>query len=209
MLIRVGYYLSVAILSLVLCAKEATAQTIRYQDEAGNIYFVEKFSDVPDQYRNQVIPPSPPPYTNDKERRAWLKEQKKLAKDQAREAKHAAMGEQGKMGKPKSLVPSKKGNESEEELKQVQEVEIYVSPSCADCPKLERFLRQNKIKFKKYDIVKDQKAFERFDQLGAGSKLPVTKIGNRIIKGVQPDAILQAATQLKITKEEPSNVGRL
>ena len=185
----------------------AVAQTFRYQDESGNIFFVEKLSDIPEKYRSQVIPPTPLPYRNERERRKWMKEQKKLAKEQGAE-EDASDGNRVKMGKAKNIV-GKKGGKGEESVRQVESVEIYISPSCSDCPKLEKFLKQKRIKYRKYDIVKDQKAFEKFDQLGAGSRLPVTKIGSRVIKGLQTDAIFEAATQAKIAKDDSSVVGSL
>ncbi len=178
------------------------AQTFRYQDESGNLFFVEKLSDVPAKYQNQVIAPPPPPYRNEKEKRAWERNQAKLARQQAKLAKKEERAKKNSIGKGKNAG----GKSPEEEFKQVQTVEVFTSPSCADCPKLEKFLKQNKIQFKKWDIVRNQKAFEIFDQLGVGSKLPVTRIGQKVIKGVQLEAILEAATQYRRTKvDEGSN----
>ena len=180
----------------------AAAQTFRYQDESGNLFFVDKLSDVPAKYRDQVVAPPPPPYTNEKEKRKWERDQIKIARQQAKLAAKEEKKKKHSIGKGKQVG----GKGADEDFKQVQTVEVFTSPSCADCPKLEKFLRQNKIQFKKWDIVRNQKAFEIFDQLGVGSKLPVTRIGQKVIKGVQLEAILEAATQYRrTTVDEGSN----
>ena len=193
---------------LLLIPSTSRAQTYRYQDESGNFFFVDKLSDIPTKYLSQVVPPTPPPYHTEKEKKKWERAQ---ARAQAIQKRAEAAAERKKIGigKAKKLQPGKPGSEkeSENELKQVVLVEAFVSPSCDDCPKLEKFLKRNEIKYKRYDIVKNQKAFQMFDQLGAGSKLPVVRIGKKIIKGFQPEAILEAATRFK--KKDESEVGTL
>jgi glutaredoxin len=191
---------------LFLSTNAVAQQTYRYVDEAGNIFFAERLSDIPSQYLNQVVPPTPPPYRTEKEKRKWERQQALLARKQAKEEARAER--QVRLGKPKSGKEAAGGGKRGDDIEQVNAVEVFVSPSCTDCPKLEKFLKRNKIHYKRYDIVKSQKAFEIFDRLGAGSKLPVTKIGKKIIKGIQPDAILEAATKLKVTKDN-SDIGTL
>ena len=169
---------------------------------------MDRLAEVPERFRTQVVPPTPLPYANERERRRWMRDQKILAAQNARDEPRRNEPRM-KMSRAKKLIPSArdKNRDGDSDLKQIEIVEVYVSPSCIDCPNLEKFLKQNRIRFQRYDIVKDQRAFERFDKLGAGSKLPVTKIGKKLIKGIQPDEILQAATQLKINKNKESDDG--
>jgi glutaredoxin len=185
---------------------------LRYIDEAGNINFVEKLSEVPEKYRDQIVAPPPPPYSNQKEYRAWKKMQVRIAKEQA---KRIEMERRAEL-KRSTQRGGKAGNQSSdatEIFKQVENVEVFVSPTCRDCQKLEAFLKQNKIKYKKLDIVKSQQAFEKFDLLAAGSALPVTKIGNKVISGLALEAILEAATKFRKNPSsqptEASAIGKL
>jgi hypothetical protein len=40
---------------------EVHAQQVRYMDSSGNIHFVDRLSEVPPRYREQVVPPTPTP----------------------------------------------------------------------------------------------------------------------------------------------------
>jgi membrane protein involved in colicin uptake len=56
---------------------EATAQ-VSYMDASGNIHFVDSPSQVPSQYREQVVPPTPIP-KYDKKQIAEIKRQQRAA----------------------------------------------------------------------------------------------------------------------------------
>lgn len=54
--------LCVFLLSIpLLVLQDAMAQSYRYMDEAGNIFFVDRLQDVPFRYRNQIPGLSPTP----------------------------------------------------------------------------------------------------------------------------------------------------
>lgn len=42
-----------------LSTQTSEAQSYRYMDDSGNIYFVERLAEVPPKYRSQVVPPTP------------------------------------------------------------------------------------------------------------------------------------------------------
>lgn len=42
-----------------ITATSAQAQTVMFQDESGQLHFVEKLSQVPEKFREQVMPPTP------------------------------------------------------------------------------------------------------------------------------------------------------
>jgi len=72
-----------------------------------------------------------------------------------------------------------------------KKVEIFITDWCPYCRKLEKFLRPNKIKYKRYDIEKNSKGRKKYDRLGKGG-VPIIKIGDQVIRGYDPEAILRA-----------------
>ncbi len=46
---------------IVVTCRYAESQQFRYMDNSGNIHFVESINDVPRQYRHQIVPPTPTP----------------------------------------------------------------------------------------------------------------------------------------------------
>ncbi len=58
-----------ALTLLSLCARDAHAQQYRYMDSSGNIHFVDSLGDVPRQYRQQLVPPTPTPVLDARQRR--------------------------------------------------------------------------------------------------------------------------------------------
>ena len=70
-------------------------------------------------------------------------------------------------------------------------VEIFVTSWCPYCKKLESFLKKNNIPYTRYDVEADAKGAEIFDKIG-GTGVPVTRVGNEVIHGYDPDRILEA-----------------
>lgn len=48
---------------------------LRYMDEAGNIRFVNRMKEVPREYREQIIPPTPAPVLDERQRAALKRKQ--------------------------------------------------------------------------------------------------------------------------------------
>jgi glutaredoxin 3 len=226
-------YLRVA-LSLALscmCAQQHLhAQALRYQDEAGNIFFVDKLSDIPQKYRSQVVAPPPPPVLTEREYRQIARIQAKAAQEQRKEMLRRQglipdkKGSQHRnsLAPPKQLGPNSGNSNSlrgeaapytppQKQLKVLPNtiVEVFVAPACKQCPELEQFFKQNRVKYKRLDIITSQKAFEQFDALGAGNKLPVTKIGNKVIRGLDYNGIKAALSGEKPAEERDKALGSL
>ena len=72
-----------------------------------------------------------------------------------------------------------------------QKVEIFVTSWCSYCKKLESFLIQHHIDYKRYDIEQDTTGAEIFEKIG-GEGVPVVRIGKEVIHGYDPDAVLAA-----------------
>lgn len=51
--------ISLSLLFLVMGLTVAEAQSYRYIDSSGNIHFVDSLGEVPRQYREQIVPPTP------------------------------------------------------------------------------------------------------------------------------------------------------
>ena len=71
------------------------------------------------------------------------------------------------------------------------QVEIYVTSWCGYCKRLESFLKQEKIRFQRYDIESSRTARKRHRKLGYRG-VPIIKVGDRVIPGYQPQAVLSA-----------------
>ncbi len=72
-----------------------------------------------------------------------------------------------------------------------KKVEIFVTSWCGYCKRLETFLKENNIEYKRYDVEKDPKGAAIFAQIG-GEGVPVSRVGNKVVQGFDPDAILEA-----------------
>ncbi|NPA12181.1 MAG: glutaredoxin family protein [Epsilonproteobacteria bacterium] len=67
-------------------------------------------------------------------------------------------------------------------------VVLFSAPGCVWCTKAEQFFRKHKIKFRKIDISKDQKAARDCQRHGCRG-VPVVLIGSRWICGFNEAAI--------------------
>lgn len=62
------------------------------------------------------------------------------------------------------------------------EVVVYGFESCPYCVKVENLLRDNRIPYKDMDVQKSKTAKRKFQKLGGGG-VPVTVIGDQVIRG--------------------------
>lgn len=69
-------------------------------------------------------------------------------------------------------------------------VELFVTSWCGYCKKMERSLADKGVAFVKYDIEQDADAHRRFKEFG-GSGVPLTSVGGKIVRGYNPDQVLQ------------------
>jgi len=67
-------------------------------------------------------------------------------------------------------------------------VEVLVASWCSYCSALEKYLVDNKVRYKKYDIEKDAKGRTKYNQLGRGG-VPITQIGSTVIRGYNTEEI--------------------
>ena len=70
-------------------------------------------------------------------------------------------------------------------------VEVFVTPWCPYCKKLESFLKKSEIDYTRYDVEAEAQAGAELDRLGV-SGVPVTRVGNEVIEGYDPQKILAA-----------------
>ena len=63
-----------------------------------------------------------------------------------------------------------------------REVTIYVTKWCPYCRKLESFLKENNVSYRRYDVEQDPIGRKRYAELGR-SGIPITDIGGRIYRG--------------------------
>jgi glutaredoxin len=72
---------------------------------------------------------------------------------------------------------------------QQPEVVLYATSWCGYCAKTRQLLKQLRVEYTEYDIEKDGAANARFQQLG-GRGVPLTVIGNDVVRGFDEDEIL-------------------
>ena len=85
---------------------------IRYMDKAGNIIFVDKMADVPDQYKEQVIRPTPTPVLTKKD----INDIKKQQREQEAEIKRKELDRE-KAKKKHDQEQARAREKQEKELK--------------------------------------------------------------------------------------------
>jgi type IV secretory pathway VirB10-like protein len=68
-----------------LCVTDAHAQQHRYMDSSGNIHFVDSLSDVPRQYREQLVPPTPTPVLDARQRKELQHRKEREVRDRQRQ----------------------------------------------------------------------------------------------------------------------------
>ena len=73
-----------------------------------------------------------------------------------------------------------------------KKVEIYVTSWCPYCRALEKDLTKRKIRFKRYDIERNNSAKRKFQQIAPGGGVPVIVIGEQVIRGYKKEKIYQA-----------------
>ena len=89
-----------------------SADQIRYMDKAGNIIFVDKMADVPDQYKEQVIRPTPTPVLTKKD----INDIKKQQREQEAEIKRKELDRE-KAKKKHDQEQARAREKQEKELK--------------------------------------------------------------------------------------------
>ncbi len=73
---------------------------------------------------------------------------------------------------------------------------MYSTKWCPACIEARGFFSQNNIAYFEYDVDKSEQARKQFLQLG-GQGVPLIRIGNKTIYGMQREKILQAITHSK------------
>jgi len=68
-----------------LYSADAYAQRYRYMDASGNIHFVDSLSEVPRQYREQLVPPTPTPVLDARQRKELQHRKEREAKERQRQ----------------------------------------------------------------------------------------------------------------------------
>lgn len=74
-------------------------------------------------------------------------------------------------------------------IKYMVKVKIYTTPTCPYCKSAKKFLKENNVKFKEFDVTKDDKArgemVEKSGQIG----VPVIEVNEEIIIGFDVDKL--------------------
>lgn len=80
---RVAVFLCLLLVSLPF---NAEAQRYRYMDSSGNIHFVDSLGDVPRQYRQQLVAPTPTPVLDQRQQREVQRAKEREYRERQRQA---------------------------------------------------------------------------------------------------------------------------
>ena len=103
----------VATASFIFVAS-AHADRLRYMDESGNIHWVDHISEVPAQYQNQILRPTPVP---DEASLKWM-EQRRREREKEERAEEQRLKREARQAEQE-----KKRRKAEEERRQRQKVQ--------------------------------------------------------------------------------------
>lgn len=150
---------------ILLAAPAAHGEIYKYTDNKGELHFVDDMEKVPARYRKQV--------------------------KEAKDLRSVSIVESGPVRA--SGVTRKTAVSATEPAAQPQfsgTVDLYVTSWCGYCRKMEQFLSLKAIPYRKLDIETDSSAAEAHAKLGGGG-IPVARIGENIVRGYNPDAVLK------------------
>jgi glutaredoxin len=154
------------VLFLLCCPRLSAAELVTYTDEAGRTHYVEGLDRVPDRFRGTA---------NTAPKLGQITKSPHVLYKTAAEK-----------------VPGKHGASAGHATKKV---EVFVTSWCPYCKKLEAHLQSRNIPYKRYDVEKDEAGADIFRSLGLGGGVPVTRVGNVVIEGFQPEKIEEVAHQ--------------
>ncbi len=149
-----------------LCPILAVAEIFKYTDESGKTHFVSEQAQIPEQYRDNAIDSS--------SMRAISKAPK-------------AQSQSANINKSQAAPGAKTQTAG-----QMRKVEIYVTSWCPYCRNLEKFLRERKIPYSRYDVEREAYGKKFYASVGRGA-VPIIKVGKTTIRGFKPQEVLNAA----------------
>ena len=91
-------------------------------------------------------------------------------------------------------APAKSQRREERVKPHKPKVIVYVVDNCALCQETEKFLKSNKIRFRKLNVEKTS-AGREFYAKERGGQLPIVTVDEEIIRGFQPERIYQSVTK--------------
>jgi glutaredoxin len=147
--------------SLICCCSSlARAEVYEYKDASGRSVFVDSQEKVPEEFREQTQSP---------------KELAPISRVPKSPYAQAQAQQQGAGAGVRGSSPQKK-------------VDIFVTTWCPHCKTLEKFLSQQRIKFKRYDIERDTMGRAEYQRLGGGG-VPMIRIGEKVLRGFSAEQI--------------------
>jgi glutaredoxin len=158
-----------------------SAQRIYYQfiDDRGRVQFVERLSDVPDAWRDQVgyvEMSQPPPLTPQEARKTW-----RVSADRATEIKLASATNASSAGVGRT---------------QREDVILYSATWCGYCTKARVHLDSEGIDYELRDVDNDANSRELREKTGRGG-IPVLDFSGEILRGYRSDAYDKAIRTIR------------
>jgi len=124
-----GYIGTLCALVLISVPTAVIAEGIRYMDQAGNIHFVDRLAEVPEEYRGQVINVEPTPMTQEQYRKALQEYRRKQS--QAKKEAQRAEREAAKLERQRQRELKQAEKRASKQKREVQRVERPAKPTPA------------------------------------------------------------------------------
>lgn len=71
-------------------------------------------------------------------------------------------------------------------------ISVYTTPSCSFCNKVKKYLKENRVSFKEYDVAKDKRRADEMVKKSGQMGVPVLDIHGKIIVGFDVPKIEKA-----------------
>ncbi len=174
------------LLTLVFLVKQSDAAFVSYKDKSGKIHYVNTdYTKVPDEYLKQV------------------EEQLKKIEDTK-----AKFNPPGNFSAPTTPFPtfSNASNQANPAYEPEISAQVYIKRGCDDCMRLRVLLDAHKIKYSMHDIEASTEGMEFYKNM-QNAPLPITRIGPKVIFGIDINAIKNAMNPIEpLSQSTPSGL---
>ncbi len=111
-------------LLIIASVPGSQAQQFRYMDNSGNIHFVESINDVPRQYRHQIVPPTPTPVLDARQKKELQRAKERELRERQRQIEN----------KKRDLERTRRAIERDQKLQASKAGSVVKEPAPAQKP---------------------------------------------------------------------------
>ncbi len=176
---KLRFVFSGIIISMITTISMGEAAFVKYIDRSGKEHYVNTdYTKVPAEYQDQV--------------RDQLNDATKNPADSIPNASNQIIN-----AVPPKITDLPKPN--------LQKVEVFIAANCKDCERLETLLKANKIEYMHYDVESTSMGKDFYSTM-QNETLPITRIGDRLIRGNDISTIKNVLETPELSKSEDTGV---